>query len=66
MYGLPDRHSSLYSPNEIITHCIRAVIFDSSEDLLGGFWFLKSLFWGSFIFYVLITAAKRLQLKKNN
>lgn len=64
MYGLPDRHSSLYSPNEIITHCIRAAIFDSSEDLLGGFWFLKSLFWGSFIFYVLITAAKRLQLKK--
>lgn len=52
-YGFHGRTSILYTTSDYIQHAISIVTkMQGHERLLGGFWFLKSLFVGSFIFYV--------------
>lgn len=40
-----------YSLTETIKRIFCVCFMNKTEQLLGGFWFLKSLFWGSLIFY---------------
>lgn len=47
-YGLP---AILYSWQEIASHAVMALYFHSHEAMLGGYWFLDALFFGSFIFF---------------
>jgi fucose 4-O-acetylase-like acetyltransferase len=52
-YGFRGTTSTLYTPSDFLQHAISIVAkMQGHEQLLGGFWFLKSLFVGSFIFYV--------------
>jgi fucose 4-O-acetylase-like acetyltransferase len=52
-YGFHGRTSILYTTSDYIQHAISIVTkMQGHERLLGGFWFLKSLFVGSLIFYV--------------
>lgn len=41
-----------YSLQETLLRLVYVVTMYGTERLLGGFWFLKALFWGSIIFYV--------------
>lgn len=41
-----------YSINETFIHLGKNFLMTDAEQLLGGFWFLKSLFWGSLIFFL--------------
>ena len=41
---------SFYTYRDVLNHTIKAFLMTGTEQLLGGFWFLKSLLWGSFIF----------------
>ena len=52
-YGFKDRPSHLYTLAEFVDHAISIITkMSGHEQLLGGFWFLKSLFVGSLIFYI--------------
>ncbi len=42
-----------YSLQETIFRLVYVITMHGTERLLGGFWFLKALFWGSIIFYVI-------------
>lgn len=51
-YGFQGRTSVLYSTADFLEHGKNIVTkMSGHEQLLGGFWFLKSLFVGSFIFF---------------
>lgn len=39
--------ASLYEPMVFLKKILRLFVMSDTEQLLGGFWFLKSLFWGS-------------------
>ena len=52
-FGFRGKVSYLFSSNEILMRLFRIICSMTVKDtLLGGFWFLKSLFWGSIIFYI--------------
>lgn len=51
-YGLIDKCETYYSSQDILFHASNAFFLICKEDLLAGYWFLKSLFWGSFLFYL--------------
>jgi len=52
-FGFHGRTSALYTTMDFLHHAISITTqMKGHEQLLGGFWFLKSLFFGSFIFYV--------------
>lgn len=40
-----------YSLQETLLRLLSVITMHGTERLLGGFWFLKALFWGSMIFY---------------
>ena len=68
-YGFNGRTSCLYSKLDFIQHFENIVIrMQGNEQLLGGFWFLKSLFWGNLIafsvIYILSLISKRLKLEE--
>lgn len=49
-YGFRGKVSQLYSLTDFVKHAIMIVTsMSGSEQLLGGYWFLKSLFVGSFV-----------------
>ena len=54
-YGWKEYVSHLYAPSEFLG-LATSIIFkmQGHEQLLGGFWFLKALFWGSFIAWPII------------
>lgn len=41
-----------YPPQEMLKKLLSVCTMHGTERLLGGFWFLRALFWGSIIFYV--------------
>ncbi len=52
IYGFKDKTSKLYEINDFLSHGVQILTkMGGHEQLLGGYWFLKSLFFGSFIFY---------------
>jgi fucose 4-O-acetylase-like acetyltransferase len=52
IYGFRGNVSALYSGRDFLIHAERIIMTMSGEEsMVGGFWFLKSLFVGSFIFY---------------
>lgn len=42
-----------YSINDILLQAKRIVIMASTEPMLGGYWFLKELFWGNLLFFIM-------------
>jgi len=51
-YGFNGKTSKLYELNDYLSHGAQILTkMGGHEQLLGGYWFLKSLFFGSFIFY---------------
>lgn len=51
-YGFLGNVTHLYTWKEYIVHCIEVVLLvDSKEMLLGGYWFLHTMFFASFIAY---------------
>ena len=58
-YGFRGSGSQLYSLTDFLKRAITIVIsMSGNEQLLGGYWFLKSLFVGSFIAYFFIRYVK--------
>lgn len=60
-YGYKDIVSHLYTPSEIF-HLAKSIIFmmRGNEQLLGGYWFLNALFFGSLIAWPVIRYVKNL------
>ena len=61
VFGFNGAVSSKYTWRELGVHCFKALYFGSGEQLLGGYWFLKELFWGSLIGYVCIKYTSRIK-----
>lgn len=52
-YGYMGRTSSLYIKDDILSHLSELLIrMQGQEQLLGGYWFLKALFFGSIISFI--------------
>lgn len=59
-YGYGEWTSHVYTVKEMLIHAKHVVLgMRTEEDLLGGFWFLKELFWGNIIFYILFRLFRR-------
>ncbi|MCD8291594.1 MAG: acyltransferase family protein [Prevotella sp.] len=59
-YGFNGNVSSLYSVSDYFHHAILIVTaMSDSEQLLGGYWFLRCLFWGSLISLATIKYVKK-------
>lgn len=62
-YGIHGYPTKLYTINDFIHHLFYILIpMNGNEPLTGIYWFLKSLFWGSIIFYIVRKYVKRLDL----
>ena len=48
-YGYHGIVQHLYSTGDFINHATNILLMTQTECLLGGYWFLRSLFWGSLI-----------------
>lgn len=58
-YGYLNNVSSLYTLTEIKTRAFEIIVkMRSAEQLLGGYWFLQALFFGSLIAWVIIRLFK--------
>lgn len=58
-YGFEGRVSSLYTPSDFIHRAVSITTkMMKHEQLVGGYWFLKSLFVGSIIFYATMKLLK--------
>ena len=58
-FGFRGTVSYLYGYNDFLKRGIDIVIsLSSAEQLLGGYWFLHSLFWGSFVFFLTVKIIK--------
>lgn len=54
-YGFNGRTSALYTATDLINKAISITMkMQGHEQLLGGYWFMKLLFIGSFIFYLTV------------
>jgi len=54
-FGFRGRTSALYSTSDFLSHAISvATRMQGYEELLGGYWFMKLLFIGSFIFFLTV------------
>ena len=51
VFGYGGEVSSKYTWREMGVKCFKALFFCANEQLVGGYWFLKELFWGSLIGY---------------
>lgn len=59
-YGFHGEVSQLYSSKEFALHAIHIVTrMTDNEQLLGGYWFLRSLFVGSVLGYLVIKYSKK-------
>ena len=52
VFGYNGISTMLYSVPDTINRAFRILLFQYSERLLGGYWFLPSLFTGSVVFYI--------------
>ena len=60
-YGFRGEVSHLYDIKEYVYRFMSIIIqMVGEEQLLGGYWFLHSLFWGSFIFFLILYICKRI------
>lgn len=61
LYGYRQYTSHLYGLDEIIKYAIMCITkMDWYEQLLGAFWFMKPMFWGSLIMILLIVTSMKL------
>lgn len=61
-YGYLNYYCHIYEYGELITLAKETLKFNHTEPLLGGYWFLKSLFWGSLISYSWLLLAKKIHI----
>lgn len=62
-YGFRGAVSHLYDVNEYIKHAISIITrMTDHEQLLGGYWFMHSLFFGSFIFFLTLLVCKKMNM----
>ena len=62
-YGFKGNVSELYTLRDYAVHAFNIITrMSDQEQLLGGFWFLKSLFWASLFGFILIKKTKSLIL----
>lgn len=54
VYGFRGQVAHLYTWQEFGDRFIKTLYFAANEQLLGGYWFLKELFWASLIGYAVI------------
>ena len=54
-YGFNGRVSALYSVSDYLRHAVSIITkMGGSEQLLGAYWFMKPIFFGSFIFFFMV------------
>ena len=60
LYGWKEYVSHLYTPHEFL-HLAKCVVFkmNGHEQLLGGYWFMNALFFGSLIAWPIIRFVKK-------
>lgn len=59
-YGYEGKTSVLYTSSDFVRKAIAiATKMQGHEQLLGAYWFMKLLFFGSFIFYIALKVLKR-------
>ena len=59
LYGYKGTVSALYTQQDFLVHAKNILIrMGGHEELLGGFWFLKALFYGSIFSYVVISVSR--------
>lgn len=59
-YGFRGNVSHLYSVREVLINTLYvSTRLTDAEQLLGGYWFLHTLFFSSFIFYIVIKIFKK-------
>ena len=64
MYGYNGGVSHLYSIHDYLNRALHIVFtLKGNEELLGGYWFLHTLFFSSFIFYAFIKLVYKLSWK---
>lgn len=57
-YGFQGNVSSIYECRDYFDIIKQILLFNHAEQLIGGFWFLKNLFWGSILFYIALRLNK--------
>ena len=62
VYGYKGTTSHLYTWQEFLKNGVKTLCFANSEQLLGGFWFLKVLFWASLLGYVCIKYLRKFEI----
>ena len=63
VYGYRERPSYIYDLNDFKSHFTNIIISMSGhEQLLGGFWFMKAIFWGTIIFFTIRRMCKNLTI----
>lgn len=58
-FGYNEVGSILYSYSDSIKQALNILLFRSNERLLGGYWFLPSLFMGSILFYIALKISNK-------
>lgn len=58
-YGYLDSVSNLYTIKDFLWKFTKVIRMTGSEQLLGGFWFLHALFWGSIIGVLTLSVLKK-------
>jgi fucose 4-O-acetylase-like acetyltransferase len=54
-YGFNGRVSALYSVSDYLRHAVSIITkMGGNEQLLGVYWFMKPIFFGSFIFFFMV------------
>lgn len=56
--GFHDKGQVRYTTQDIYTNIKECLFLSHQEQLLGGYWFLKPLFWGNIILYSLLAFKK--------
>ena len=62
VYGFNGAVSHLYTWQEFLKGFVNTFRFAHGEQLLGGFWFLKELFWASLLGYVFIRYLRKFKI----
>ena len=61
VFGFEGKVSHLYGWREWGVKFIKTFYFGTGEQLLGGYWFLKELFWASLIGYALLRIYEKMK-----
>lgn len=60
-FGFREHTSTLYTSTQFIFFAKETLLFNHTEELLGGYWFLKVLFWASIFSFLWIYCFNRIK-----